>query len=386
MTNYKQLNVKYLSNDHKTKPVHNPHSYLHKHENHIDRTNLNRKFSIGYLDQYFNKTNNETQIDQTLKSHVNSSTNVYQSKVKIPSVLKQGETLATKHPANIMTINTSTVRRLKSDYEKNNSSFKTNKKNNSTSNVERQQEPSNSASVKYKPNLSKAYVNNQNSAQNLKQDVTTYANYSYMDMLRMYQKQKFLEEYIKNNGDAASQIIPNFLYLGGHNSIIDIDTLNKQGITHVLNMAQELNLNSQDYNNKNIKILQIGASDTRDYNIRSDFDAAFMFIDDCLRSRGRIIVNCARGISRSATIVIAYLMFRYNLKLVDAYKLVVSLRRQVRPNLGFRNILTMYELELNYVRTQKIMGHGMKQESTSPHMNMPLNFYHNRTKSQYSRQ
>lgn len=196
-------------------------------------------------------------------------------------------------------------------------------------------------------NIKSSFINKQNNTMNCSQQ-------SYLDALRLYRKQKFLEEYMKINGDAASQIIPNFLLLGGHNSIKNANELSCQGVTHVLNMAKELKLNTQEYSNKNIKILQIGAKDIDMYNIRPDFDLAFMFIDDCLRSRGKIIVNCARGISRSATIVIAYLMFRYNLRLNQSYTLVSSLRPQVRPNSGFRSILAIYDLELEYARIYRL--------------------------------
>jgi protein-tyrosine phosphatase len=60
----------------------------------------------------------------------------------------------------------------------------------------------------------------------------------------------------------------------------------------------------------------------------------------------RIIVNCARGISRSATIVIAYLMYRYKMRLDEAYELLIKLRPQVRPNSNFRYQLKLYEQEL----------------------------------------
>ncbi|RNA25119.1 dual specificity phosphatase 19-like [Brachionus plicatilis] len=205
-------------------------------------------------------------------------------------------------------------------------------------------------------NLDKLFrkENTKSSVQKKQNTVASYHQFSYMDAFRLYRKQKFLEEYLRINGDAATQIIPNFLYLGGHNSIKNVAELTKYGITHVLNMAQELSLNNHEYLDKKIKILQISAKDAEMYNIRPDFDLAFMFIDDCLRSGGKIVVNCARGISRSATIVIAYLMFRYNLRLDQAYSLVSSLRPQVRPNIGFRNILGIYDLELEYARVYRL--------------------------------
>lgn len=61
-------------------------------------------------------------------------------------------------------------------------------------------------------------------------------------------------------------------------------------------------------------------------------------------------MNCARGISRSGAIVIAYLMFRYSMSLMDSYNFIISLRPQVRPNSYFRKQLEIYEHELAYSR------------------------------------
>ena len=159
-------------------------------------------------------------------------------------------------------------------------------------------------------------------------------------------KAKFIRDYINNGGDAATLIVHPFLFLGGHRSVKDANELKTQGITHVLNMARELKLDVDELNKNNIKLMHITARDGKTYNMRNDFEKAFQFIDDALRTKGKIIINCARGISRSATIVIAYLMYRYNLRLNDAYMLILRLRPQVRPNSNFRRQLELFEQEL----------------------------------------
>ena len=100
----------------------------------------------------------------------------------------------------------------------------------------------------------------------------------------------------------------------------------------------------------NIKLLNIQAKDAKTYNIRTDFDQAFYFIDQALKSQGKIVINCARGISRSATIVIGYLMFRFDMSLNEAYQHTTRLRPHVRPNSNFRRQLELFEQELNYLK------------------------------------
>jgi len=102
-------------------------------------------------------------------------------------------------------------------------------------------------------------------------------------------REKFFAEYIRNNGDAATQIIPNFLYIGGHRSVNNVASLVGDKVTHVLNMAGELSLDFGEMEKCQIRLLNVLAKDSKIYNIRKDFDLAFQFIDDCLRSRGRTI-------------------------------------------------------------------------------------------------
>lgn len=187
------------------------------------------------------------------------------------------------------------------------------------------------------------------------------------------EKAKLVAEYIRNKNDEATLIIPSFMYLGGHKSVKEVDSLDSQGITHVLNMAQELRLDTDELKKRNIKLLHIAAKDAKTYNIRADFDQAFQFIDDALRTRGKIIINCARGISRSATIVIAYLMFRYNMGLVDAYTFVARLRPQIRPNSNFRRLLEVFEHELSYQRFRQRMRaqSSFGRYPTQKHVNTP---------------
>lgn len=56
---------------------------------------------------------------------------------------------------------------------------------------------------------------------------------------------------------------------------------------------------------------------------------------------GRILVHCAVGVSRSATLVLAYLMLYHRLTLVEAIKKVKD-HRGIIPNRGFlRQLLAL---------------------------------------------
>ena len=59
-----------------------------------------------------------------------------------------------------------------------------------------------------------------------------------------------------------------------------------------------------------------------------------------------MLVHCSAGISRSAAIVIGYLMKEFSLSLNDAHQFVRSRREIISPNLDFMGELTEYETKL----------------------------------------
>ena len=118
------------------------------------------------------------------------------------------------------------------------------------------------------------------------------------------------------------------------------------GITHVLNMAIELKPNANMIAEGRIKYKHIMADDSINYNMRFHFEEAFRFIDDAVRTNGKVLVHCMMGISRSATIVIGYLMSRHKMSLNDAFVLVKRKRPAIQPNPTFMRLLQQYEYEL----------------------------------------
>ena len=70
-------------------------------------------------------------------------------------------------------------------------------------------------------------------------------------------------------------------------------------------------------------------------------------VAECVRqSRGVVLVHCHAGISRSATICIAYLMYHKCLTLEQAYDYLKARRSLIAPNLNFMRQLLEYEGQL----------------------------------------
>ncbi|CAD8173745.1 unnamed protein product [Paramecium pentaurelia] len=116
-------------------------------------------------------------------------------------------------------------------------------------------------------------------------------------------------------------------------------------------------------------------------NLSKYFEEAIDFID-INRQQTNVLVHCHAGVSRSATIVIAYLMKTQNMSLEQAFKHVQNQRRIVNPNPGFMRQLKQYESKLqgsNSLRTstvkQKERQHSQTNLRQSQYIQHPTDNY-----------
>lgn len=68
-----------------------------------------------------------------------------------------------------------------------------------------------------------------------------------------------------------------------------------------------------------------------------------VFLDEAKGNNERILVHCVQGISRSASVVIAYCMKSNEWSLKKSYDFVKSKRKIISPNVGFIKQLQQYE-------------------------------------------
>ncbi|CAG8505659.1 11233_t:CDS:2 [Diversispora eburnea] len=137
-----------------------------------------------------------------------------------------------------------------------------------------------------------------------------------------------------------ASLILDRLYLGSSRAGTDVEWLKNHKISHILIVADNIfPLYPENYKYKTISI-----NDHRTENIAQYFDITSDFIHLALeQENGTILVHCQLGISRSSSIVIAYLMKYQKMSFEDAYKFVTSKRPAIRPNVGFRKQLIEYE-------------------------------------------
>ncbi|XP_056153425.1 dual specificity protein phosphatase 13-like [Lampris incognitus] len=128
------------------------------------------------------------------------------------------------------------------------------------------------------------------------------------------------------------------IYIGDMYAAKDKRTLQAHHITHVLNAADgkfNVNTGASFYRDKNITYHGVEAFDMPTFDMSPFFHPAANFIKNALSSpAGKVLVHCAMGLSRSSTLVLAYLMIHEDMTLVEAMR-AVSANRNICPNAGF---------------------------------------------------
>lgn len=136
--------------------------------------------------------------------------------------------------------------------------------------------------------------------------------------------------------------VPGGLYIGGLSALYkEPDPLKDGGVTHVLSA---LDFDVRDSKQlKDYKHLTISVDDDPNEDLLKHFTQSNAFIDAGLRGGGGVFVHCAMGVSRSATFVCAYLMWKHNVGCEEALKWLREGRDRARPNQGFMEQLAVYE-------------------------------------------
>ena len=140
----------------------------------------------------------------------------------------------------------------------------------------------------------------------------------------------------------GNEILKDKLYLGNYYSATQKEELKKRGVTHILMVGyllHEFYPDSFEYGNIEIE------DDERE-NIFRYFYTCINFIE-----KSKICyVHCQAGVSRSASIVIAYVMYKLKLNFDEALKYVKEKREYIYPNDGFRLQLKDLDKVLKYCK------------------------------------
>jgi len=176
----------------------------------------------------------------------------------------------------------------------------------------------------------------------------------------------------ESKADAAVLVVKPFLYLGPCSAASSPSFITSQSITHILSIGSTPATIFAD-----IIYHRLSLTDSPGSSIVACSDAADQFIESVASGRKRsdiertippsalvtckttspkeakILVHCSAAISRSPTIVVAYLMKKQGMTLYEALGLVIRARPTVSPNPGFIRQLKEMESSLFGLETLK---------------------------------
>lgn len=127
------------------------------------------------------------------------------------------------------------------------------------------------------------------------------------------------------------------IYLGSAQEATNKKWLVDHYISHVVNCTVE----HQNYYPNVCNYLKLNLYDSPQQPLDHVLDRTYKYILDAVEKGGTVLVHCHAGVSRSATIVLYFIMKIKKWSLEDSYRYLKSKRSIINPNKGF-----MYQLHL----------------------------------------
>ncbi|XP_028386856.1 inactive dual specificity phosphatase 27 [Phyllostomus discolor] len=141
--------------------------------------------------------------------------------------------------------------------------------------------------------------------------------------------------------------------------------LKRLGVTHILNAAHGTGVYTgpEFYSGLDIQYLGLEVDDFPEVDISRHFRKAAEFLDEALLTyRGKVLVSSEMGVSRSAVLVVAYLMIFHHMAVLQAL-LTVRKKRAIYPNDGFLRQLRELNEKLMEERDEDFGQEGDSREA-----------------------
>eukprot|EP00747_Dinoflagellata_sp_TGD_P032543 gnl/TRDRNA2_/TRDRNA2_136062_c0_seq3.p1 gnl/TRDRNA2_/TRDRNA2_136062_c0~~gnl/TRDRNA2_/TRDRNA2_136062_c0_seq3.p1 ORF type:complete len:301 (-),score=38.41 gnl/TRDRNA2_/TRDRNA2_136062_c0_seq3:231-1133(-) len=142
----------------------------------------------------------------------------------------------------------------------------------------------------------------------------------------------------------------NWIWIGGTDAARNCARLRQHNIKYVLNCTQTRNnggINNFHEKDPNFTYLRLAMADNATETLAAHWDAAMDFLDKVrIREDGSVLVHCQQGVSRSVSMVIAYMMKYFRWQYDDALAHIQAVRSVAGPNTGFTQQLRSLDMDL----------------------------------------
>lgn len=161
---------------------------------------------------------------------------------------------------------------------------------------------------------------------------------------------------------SAIRVLNNRVYLGNDDNARNLEFLNTKAVTHIISLTHSI------YFEDKFNYYPIDINDSPNANIYKYFEPCVKFINNALDAdiksnvdnnntcQNILLVHCAAGVSRSASIVIAYVMSSLRVDYETALGLVRADRHFIEPNVGFVLQLKQWQYTLNIPYSDKLVS------------------------------
>eukprot|EP00918_Siedleckia_nematoides_P016528 GHVU01035549.1.p1 GENE.GHVU01035549.1~~GHVU01035549.1.p1 ORF type:complete len:215 (+),score=19.17 GHVU01035549.1:51-695(+) len=163
----------------------------------------------------------------------------------------------------------------------------------------------------------------------------------------------------KGSSEPAQEVYPRIL-LGSQKAGANHVWLKHRRISHVLVVHQSL-----EPSYKRIKCEVVRLNDSPFTLALEAWKQGIRFLEKALKEHGRILVHCAKGISRSAALLVAFLMYKEDMSYDDAFARINEVR-SIYPNLGFQRQLKELESRLRCAVNDGLGGKELLEVFTDP--------------------
>ncbi|KAJ9591730.1 hypothetical protein L9F63_001758, partial [Diploptera punctata] len=120
-------------------------------------------------------------------------------------------------------------------------------------------------------------------------------------------------------------------------------------VHHILNVTREIdNFFPGMFNYLNIRVY-----DDEKTDLLKHWDNTFKYISKARKEGSKVLVHCKMGVSRSASVVIAYAMKAYNWDFKEAFEYVKQKRNCIKPNSSFICQLETYQGILDAMKNRE---------------------------------
>lgn len=164
-----------------------------------------------------------------------------------------------------------------------------------------------------------------------------YPHYSYVYL-------RYLIEYyypIANN-EEYNEVYTD-IFVGNISTAYNKAKLKELGVTHVVTAISGMRqIYPDEFDYHLVDVLDI-----KKENLLPVFEKVCQFMDKALEDGGKVYVHCMCGVSRSVSMVCAYLSYKHNLSPHESLELIRNNRPKAKPNVSFLNQLENYHCEIH---------------------------------------